>query len=177
VALFTLAMWQWSHFTTQSGMSDFFWPLILRGIGLGLVFVPLNNLTISSLPMERVAEGTGLFGLARQLGGSLGIAFAATLVPRFASQARAGLSEHVTLYNPAAVQRLAALKGAMLSQGTAPGLAEAKAIGIMTAQVTRQATMLSFERIFLLFGWAFVLALPLLLVMRWRRIPAAPATH
>src|SRR5678815_4578150 len=43
VLLFALAMWQWSHFTLQSGQDQFFWPLIVRGVALGLVFVPLNN--------------------------------------------------------------------------------------------------------------------------------------
>ncbi|HUK61677.1 MAG TPA: MDR family MFS transporter, partial [Dongiaceae bacterium] len=63
VLLFTLAMWQWSHFTTQSGYGDFFWPLIVRGVGLGLVFVPLTNLALAELPMDRIPAGTGLFNL------------------------------------------------------------------------------------------------------------------
>ena len=33
-AAFALSMWQWSHFTTDSGQTDFFWPLILRGFAL-----------------------------------------------------------------------------------------------------------------------------------------------
>jgi hypothetical protein len=69
-------MVQWSHFTTGSGAVDFFWPLIVRGVGLGLVFVPLTNLALSDLPMHRIPQGTGLFNLMRQLGGSIGILLA-----------------------------------------------------------------------------------------------------
>jgi MFS transporter, DHA2 family, multidrug resistance protein len=94
-------------------------------------------------------------------------------VPRFASQAREGLIEHVTPYDPPAAQRLAGLKSYLVGHGTPAGLAEAKAIGIMNGQAMRQATMLSFERIFMLFGMAFLLALPLLVMMKWKRPPVA----
>jgi len=76
-------MWKHAHFTTESGMSDFFWPLIFRGVGLGLIFVPLTNLALADLPMSRIPNGTGLFNLMRQLGGSVGIALSATLIQRF----------------------------------------------------------------------------------------------
>ncbi len=83
VGLFALSMWKHAHFTTDSGMPDFFWPLILRGVGLGLIFVPLTNLALADLPMSKIPNGTGLFNLMRQLGGSVGIALSATLVQRF----------------------------------------------------------------------------------------------
>src|SRR5436853_1639618 len=40
VSIFALSMWKHAHFTTDSGMADFFWPLIFRGMGLGPIFVP-----------------------------------------------------------------------------------------------------------------------------------------
>src|SRR5947209_5170757 len=49
VSIFALSMWKHAHFTTDSGMSDFFWPLIFRGVGLGLIFVPLTNLALADL--------------------------------------------------------------------------------------------------------------------------------
>ena len=81
VFIFALSMWKHGHFTMQSGMADFFWPLIFRGVGLGLIFVPLTNLALADLPMSKIPNGTGLFNLMRQLGGSVGIAVSATLAP------------------------------------------------------------------------------------------------
>src|SRR5256714_3601692 len=78
VAIFMVAMWQLAHFTNLSSQKDFVLPLILRGIGLGLIFVPLTNLALADLPMALIPAGTGLFNLFRQLGGSLGIAASAT---------------------------------------------------------------------------------------------------
>src|SRR5207245_9178823 len=54
VSIFALSMWKHAHFTTDSGMADFFWPLIFRGGGLGLTFVPVTNLALADLRLARV---------------------------------------------------------------------------------------------------------------------------
>ena len=166
VALFALSMWKHAHFTTQSGMADFFWPLVFRGVGLGLIFVPLTNLALADLPMSRIPNGTGLFNLMRQLGGSVGIALSATLLQRFTAIHRADLASNVTLYAEPTRERLAAITTALISRGELPALAQTKAVAVLNGIVTQQALMLSFEQLFLLFGSAFVLSLPLLLLLR-----------
>ena len=62
-------------------------------------------------------------------------------------------------------ERLAAITNALIARGDAPAIAQTKAIGVLNGVVTQQALMLSFEQLFLLFGSAFVLSLPLLLLM------------
>jgi DHA2 family multidrug resistance protein len=165
VALFALSMWKHAHFTTQSGMADFFWPLVFRGVGLGLIFVPLTNLALSDLPMSRIPNGTGLFNLMRQLGGSVGIALSATLLQRFTAIHRADLAANVTIYAEATRERLATITSALIARGELPALAQTKAVGFLNGIVTQQALMLSFEQLFLLFGSCFVLSLPLLFLM------------
>jgi DHA2 family multidrug resistance protein len=176
VAIFALSMWKHAHFTTDSGMSDFFWPLIFRGVGLGLIFVPLTNLALADLPMSRIPNGTGLFNLMRQLGGSVGIAISATLLQRFTAIHRADLAANVTPFAEATRERLAMITQALITRGEVPALAQTKAIGVLNGIVTKQALMLSFDQLFLLFGAAFVLSLPLLLLMhKSRGMPGAGA--
>src|SRR5213078_3708578 len=179
VGIFALAMWKHAHFTTESGFPDFFWPLIFRGVGLGLIFVPLTNLALADLPMSKIPNGTGLFNLMRQLGGSVGIAISATLVQRFAAIHRADLIANVTQYNDVARERIAGITAALIAKGTAVPLAGSKALAVVDIQVTRQALMLSFEQLFLLFGACFVLSLPLLLLMhKSKSLPgSAGAAH
>jgi DHA2 family multidrug resistance protein len=165
VGVFALSMWKHAHFTTDSGMSDFFWPLIFRGIGLGLIFVPLTNLALADLPMSKIPNGTGLFNLMRQLGGSVGIALSATLVQRFSAIHRADLMQNVTAYSFATQARLSAIQQGLIAQGTPLSQAPEKALMVLNGLVTRQALMLSFDQLFLLFGSCFVLSLPLLLLM------------
>ncbi len=165
VALFALSMWKHAHFTTQSGMPDFFWPLVFRGVGLGLIFVPLTNLALADLPMSRIPNGTGLFNLMRQLGGSVGIALSATLLQRFTAIHKADLAANVTVYAAATQERLAAITNAMIARGDLAAVAQTKAVAYLNGIVTQQALMLSFEQLFLLFGACFVLSLPLLFLM------------
>jgi len=166
VAIFVFAMWQMSHFTTLSGRNDFLWPMIWRGIGLGLIFVPLTNLALAELPMDKIPNGTGLYNLLRQLGGSVGIAISATLLSRFTATNHARIAEHVSMFDPFTRARLDAIAHTLVAQGQAPVVASQQAIAILDGQVTRQALMLSFDRLFMLFGIGFAIATPLLLFMR-----------
>ena len=164
--IFAAAMWQHGRFTTQSGWDDFLWPLILRGVGLGMVFIPLNNLALGNLRPEKMGEGSGIYNLMRQLGGSVGIAASATLFIQLQERNRGELLRHVSQYGDAAVQRLAQLKALAIAHGTPETLAQAKALLLLNGQVLKQASMLSFERLFIYFGIALLSALPLLLLMR-----------
>jgi DHA2 family multidrug resistance protein len=165
-AVFMASMLMHSHFTTLSGQHDFFWPLILRGVGLGLIFVPMTNLALAELPMDKIAQGTGLYNLTRQLGGSVGIAVTAALVSRLGATNYALMSEHVSRYDPIARERLASITQAMVARGAPIQVAEARALTLMKGMVMRQAMMVSYEHIFILFGFGLAAALPLLLFMR-----------
>jgi DHA2 family multidrug resistance protein len=178
VFIFALSMWKHGHFTTDSGMADFFWPLIFRGVGLGLIFVPLTNLALADLPMSKIPNGTGLFNLMRQLGGSVGIAVSATLLQRFQAIHRGDLISQVSLYSDLARERMAGIAARLIAHGTPPALADAAALKVMDLQVARQAMMLSFDQLFLLFGACFVLSLPLLLLMhKSKGMPGGGAAH
>jgi len=68
------------HSTLESGWGDFALPLIVRGLGLSLLFVPLTTLALSGLTGKDIAQGTGLNNMMRQLGGSFGIAIITTML-------------------------------------------------------------------------------------------------
>jgi DHA2 family multidrug resistance protein len=116
--------------------------------------------------MAQIPNGTGLFNLTRQLGGSIGIALSATTLARLEAIHKSELADHITRYSAATQERLTALVSGFVARGVDPSQAELQAIAALNGQVTRQAMMLSFEQLFLLFGWSFALGLPLLLFMR-----------
>ncbi|HEX8905983.1 MAG TPA: DHA2 family efflux MFS transporter permease subunit, partial [Longimicrobiaceae bacterium] len=129
--LFGWAMWDLSHLTTQSGTHDFFVPLILRGFGLGLMFIPLTNLTMAEIPQADMAQGSGLYNFFRQLGGSFGIAAIATLLSRYTAQFKAILAEHVTTTDPTSLARLNQLTQAMVARGADAGTARQRAFMLL----------------------------------------------
>ena len=176
--LFFASMWMHSLFTIQTGLGDTFWPMILRGVGLGCIFVPLTNAAVADLKPFQLAQGTGLFNLARQLGGSFGIAIAATLLHRFSEQAMDGLRAHQSLYDPGTQAYLAALtqKFTMLHGDTARAAIQAQAV--LLRGVFMQAQTLAATRLFLTMGIVFLCSLPLLLRFRTGRlIPGSGAAH
>ncbi|MBC1224762.1 DHA2 family efflux MFS transporter permease subunit [Nostoc sp. UCD121] len=82
IGIFVGATWQFSYLTVHSGYWDLFWPQIGRGIGLGLVFVPLSTATLGSISTAKRVSASGLYNLIRQLGGSLGIAMLTVMLQR-----------------------------------------------------------------------------------------------
>jgi MFS transporter, DHA2 family, multidrug resistance protein len=167
--LFFWSMLKLSHLTSASGQQDLFWPLILRGMGLGLIFVPLTNATMADLKVKDLAQGTGMFNLMRQLGGSLGIAVMATLLARFMSIEKSVLVEHVGASDPETLGRLSLITRGLIARGINPMTAQQQALAILDRQVTVQSSMLAFSKIYLYSGLVLLAGLPLLLLFRTGR--------
>jgi DHA2 family multidrug resistance protein len=131
-------------------------------VGLGLIFVPLTNATMADLATKDLAQGTGMFNLTRQLGGSLGIAIMATLLSRFTTIAKSTLTQHVTSTDPNSWGRVQALTHAMIARGAPATVAHQQALAILDHQITAQASVLAFSRIYMLSGLLLVGSLWLL---------------
>ena len=173
VLLFMYAMWLHYHFTLDIGMHDLFWPMIFRGVGLGLIFVPLSQLAAADLKSSQLAQGTGLFNLSRQLGGSFGIAVAATLLTRFAEQGREALRAHLEAGDAVTRGWMASVTSGMMSSSGSIGEAQGKALAVLDFTLRRQASVVSFEKVFLVMGIAFIFTMPLLLLFKKGRMGKA----
>ena len=101
------------------------------GRSIGFLFVPVNTLAIGSLAPGEVNQGVGLLGLARQLGGSLGIAILATFLQNHQHINRANLVGYLTPANPAYNERLAGLTGTLMAHGYSPADAQQGALGLI----------------------------------------------
>ncbi|HET9004903.1 MAG TPA: DHA2 family efflux MFS transporter permease subunit, partial [Gemmatimonadaceae bacterium] len=167
--LFFLAMYKLSLMTYDSGTDELWWPLIFRGVGLGLIFVPLTNAAMADLDVSQLHQGTGLFNLTRQLGGSLGIALMATMLARFIKTNKALLTEHVVSTDPAVLARMEAMTRNLMSRGADVATAKMQAMRVIDMQISGQASVLAFSRIYILSGLALVCALPLLLLFKTGR--------
>jgi DHA2 family multidrug resistance protein len=177
VLLFLWSMWDHYHFTLDIGMHDLFWPMVLRGFGIGLVFVPLTAATVADLKPWQIPQGTGLFNLSRQLGGSFGIAVTATLLTRFTDRARVGLAPHLTLSNPTTVSWLDAVTRNFMRLGGSMAEARHRAEALLNLRLGQQASVFAFEKVFLIMGVTFVAALPLLLLFRTGRTSGGGMAH
>ena len=167
--LFLASMWKMSNITLDAGKDDFFWPLILRGVGLGLLFVPLTGASMAGLPMNKLGQGTGLFNLMRQLGGSLGIAIMATMLARQTKILKATLTEHAGAYDPTTMERLNGITRGLMARGIDAWNAKQQALMMIDRQISVQASVIAFSKIYLISGLLLVGALPLLLLWKTGR--------
>jgi DHA2 family multidrug resistance protein len=177
VLLFLTSMWMHYHFTLDTGHRELFWAMILRGFGIGLVFVPLTSATVADLTPRQIPQGTGLFNLSRQLGGSFGIAVTATLLTRFTDHARAALVTHLTAYDAPTRNWLDLATRSMQQFGGSLEQAQLKASALLEFRLAQQASVFSFERVFLIMGVSFAAALPLLLLFRTGRARGGGMAH
>jgi DHA2 family multidrug resistance protein len=167
--IFATAAWRLSLITGESGAGDFFWPLILRGVGLGLMFVPLTTITLAELSPAELPQGTGLYNFFRQLGGSFGIAGIATLLARYTAQYRSVLAEHVTSIDATSLNRVEMLTHGMMGRGVDALTARARAYRLIEGQLTGQASVIAYSRVYVLSAIIILAIIPMLLLVRQTR--------
>src|SRR3954471_3332474 len=166
VALFVASMWDLGHLSTDAGEADVRLALIIRGAGLGFLFTPINNVAYASLKPSEAQQASGLINLARQLGGSFGIAILATYVTVHTQIHRVDLVTNVYPGNPLVDERLRMLTGNLLTHGYGPDAAQKGAFAILEQQTMGQAAMLSYNDAWMLLLFTFVAVSPAIILLR-----------
>jgi len=157
----------WLGSLNQSlGYWDIFWPQFIQGLGLGLLFVPLTTITMGPIPRENMGNATSIFNLMRNIGGSMGIAAATTLLARHRQSHSSTLASHIDAYSLQARALVEQLRSAFVAQGADLATATERARLALFGMVQREAMMLSFTDIFRWLSLMFIAMLPLLLLMR-----------
>ncbi|OGI17886.1 MAG: EmrB/QacA family drug resistance transporter [Candidatus Melainabacteria bacterium RIFOXYA12_FULL_32_12] len=143
------------------GIGNVIWPNVLSGVGLGLIFIPLTNLTFSTLKNELISNGTGIFNLMRNIGGSIGISIVASLISRYSQIQQNYMVSHLTPYDPIYQQKLQ-VAGQYLSLKTGVVTATHQAHALFYGILVKQATLWGFIINFRLFGIICILLIPLI---------------
>ncbi|MEO5912857.1 MAG: DHA2 family efflux MFS transporter permease subunit [Luteolibacter sp.] len=149
----------------DTGSGQLFWPLVFRGAGSVMIYMPLSIATLGPLPKKDIAAGSGLYSLTRQLGSSVGIALITTILVRREAQHRAVLVERISDFRPAFLDRLHTLTGFFSGQGADPVAAHDQAMKVIDRMVTSQATILSYGELFLGVAGLFIFTLPIILLL------------
>src|SRR6266436_563380 len=166
------------HHLAQLSLHVGFWNLVpimlLMGAGMPCVFVTLSTVALRTVRREDMTAATGLYTLARSVGGNLGYALVATLLERFSVVHHTHLSASISSvnttysgYSTALATRLAPHTGDLVA-------VQRQALALVDALVHRQAAMLAYNDIARFFGVMFLCTLPLLLLFP-RRKSARPA--
>jgi DHA2 family multidrug resistance protein len=169
-----VSMWQLGHFSSQSGANDATTALLLRGLGTGFLFVPINQIAFASLKKSELQQASGLLSLSRQLGGSFGIALLATFVQQHIQLHRVGLLTHYTAANGVFTERLHVLAGGLAAQGMGVTESQMGALRLLEQGLMRQAMTMSYNDAFLVMLIVNFVTLPAVLLLRR---PKGAAAH
>jgi DHA2 family multidrug resistance protein len=154
-------------------MEQIQWPVFLNGLAISAIFVPLTTLASATLAREKIGQATGLFNLARNVGGSFGIALMTTARDRLAQVHQAYMIGHLTPENPLYRARLSQFQSLLDPQAPSGG-SETTALQILYQGFLAQADLWSFVDIFRAMAWVCLLCLPLCFLIREAKGRAGP---
>lgn len=166
---FVYSLWGYKILTPDTGKDAFFWMLIVRGSGLGLLFIPITSLSLSTLKGVEIGQGASFTAMMRQLGGSFGIAAITTFIANRSELYRNNLVSHLDVNNLEVQQRVDAMKASFMAKGLPPDFALQSAYKALDYAVTKQATVLSYMDVFLYIGILFLICIPFVLFVRERK--------
>ncbi|MBC7643384.1 MAG: MFS transporter, partial [Flavobacterium sp.] len=166
IAFFAFTFWMSRVLTPDTGEEFMFWPLILRGVGLGLLFVPITSLSLSTLKGKDIGDGAAFTGMMRQLGGSFGIAIITTFIARFNQQHRVDMVAKLDRTKFVVQNQINMLQKGFMAKGATFNQAIDKTNQVLEIKVMKQASVLSFMDIFMYLGIVFLLCIPIVFILK-----------
>jgi MFS transporter, DHA2 family, multidrug resistance protein len=151
------SLWQMAGWSLDVDRYHIVMSGLIQGLGIGLVFIPLQATAFATLPPQLRTDGSSLLNLTRSVGSSLGISIMMTLLSRNTQTSHSDLAGHITPAITGAVDL------SSLERFNQYGEA---ALGVLDALVTRQAAMVAYINDFWLMMWLSLASVPLVLLMR-----------
>ncbi|MGA3028117.1 MAG: DHA2 family efflux MFS transporter permease subunit [Bryobacteraceae bacterium] len=166
LSMAALGLWMMSGFTLGVDFPHIITARIVQSIGLAFLFVPINTMAFYYIARERLSYATGIINLARNIGGSCGIAFAMTMLARRAQYHQSVLAAHVTSLDSGIGQQLRGMTQVLHQQGFSMADAAVRAQAMLYGLVQRQAAALAFMDGFWALALIFVGLIPFMFMMR-----------
>ena len=151
------SLWDMTQWSLEMGTGPMIWSGFLQGLGMGMVFMPLNGMAFATLPPQYRTEGASLMNLSRSIGASVGISAVTTVLARSIQTSHADLAAHITpqnlgTFDPGLLQILG-------------GSADV-ALAMANAEINRQAAMIGYLNDFWIMAIVTALSVPLVVLLR-----------
>ena len=160
-----LSFYQLSRLSLSVGYIDIFFPQFLQGIGFGLIFVALSTAALSTIEKQSMTAAAGLYNVVRQVFASIGIAIAASQLTKAMTSYHALLAEKVTEYSEAGSRWIGTVTSGMQGQGVDTSTARQMALSLLDNEVSRQAGMMAYNYMYVLFTVLFIISLPFVFLL------------
>jgi DHA2 family multidrug resistance protein len=167
--IISASLFHMAGFNLNISFSDAMWARVYQSMGMAFLFVPINVMAFHFVKREKVNNATGIMNLARNVGGSVGIAFVTTGLSRRVQVHQNILAGHVNPFSGAYQQMMSGATAALTTRGSDPVQAAAQAHGLVYGLLQRQAAMMAFVDDFWILGAVFMCLVPLMFLMKKTR--------
>jgi len=141
------------------------WPRFLQGFAMGFIFPPLQTLTLATIRLERLGNATAAYNVVRNIGGSVGVALATTLLVRRSQAHQTTLVSHLNIWDADTSLKLRQWTDHFVSQGTDSFTANRRALVMLYRGALEQAQIMAYADDFWLISVLFVMIVPLVPLM------------
>jgi MFS transporter, DHA2 family, multidrug resistance protein len=166
---FFFCFWGYKVLSPSTGQENFFWMLIMRGMGMGMLFIPITALSLSTLKGRQIGDGAAFTGMMRQLGGSFGIAIITTFMAHTNMIHRSTLVGHLDRTSLSVQNNIQGMQQGFMAKGYPENTALQMAYMALDSKVNNQAQILSYMDVFLYIGVAFLICIPFVLLVRKKK--------
>ena len=140
-----------------------------------MAMLPLNQASVAAVDRQYAADAAGLYNMARNLGGSSGLAALGVLIDRRTELHADAIRDTLTANSPLVQERIAAMAAGMAQGGADFAHAQMQALAALAAQIHVQALVMTYSDCFWIQGVLLIVILPLVLFLRKPKPGSAPA--
>lgn len=155
-----------THLTAQSAGGDFTVSQLLRGIGQVCAFMPLNQASVGAVSREEAPDAAGLYNMARNLGGSIGLAILGVFIDRQSANHIQAIGASVTANSTIAQARLAQQSAALAAQSGDLNYGHMQAMRALAGTVQQQAMVITYSEAFFVLGVCLTCMIPLAFLLK-----------
>jgi DHA2 family multidrug resistance protein len=161
-----VALWMMTHVTPTMDFWSLAWPRFVQGFSQGFIFVPLQALSLATVTTERLGNATAAYNVLRNIGGSVGVALATTMLARRSQFHQTSMTSHIHPWNPIVDDRLRDWTAHFIAQGADSFTAARRAMAMLYREAVMQARVLSYADDFWLLLSTYVVVFALIPFMR-----------
>jgi DHA2 family multidrug resistance protein len=175
--IFAVCSLIWGELTLQISPWSLLVPIIVSGFSLGMVFVPLSVTSLGDLKPEQVGNGSGLYNLMRNIGGSIGISVVETVLARHEQFHQTRLVNNLASTGDAWRMRMDSLTKMYMAASDSVR-AHSQAIADINRQIQNQSELMSYVDDFRYMAMACFCCVPLVwMLKRVKRSAADVPSH
>ncbi|AKM09050.1 DHA2 family efflux MFS transporter permease subunit [Croceicoccus naphthovorans] len=161
------SLWEMAHWSLAVDTFHIVVSGVLQGLGIGLVFLPLNTIAFATLAPRLRTDGSSLLNLSRSIGSSVGISAVTVMITRNSQISHSDLASQITASDGIG---FIDLSSADRFQGMGDTV-----MAMLNGEITRQASMISYIDVFYAMLWVTAMAVPFLLFMKPSSADTEPA--